>query len=166
VLDEVDAVDDVGVPCYLGEVEEEAEELDEEADADGLREVLVYGVSSVVICYAYRYSQKDSDHYACQHGQCCLLVMLAGEQAWILECSQGANYGELGAPENGIGLEMAHFAMCMCVVEGCPELGTTSLVSLAFTSLVGNDVLRAYLWFRGRRFRAIKGLGIGIWKIR
>jgi hypothetical protein len=128
VLDEVDAVDDVGVPCYLGEVDEEAEELDEEADADGLREVLVYGVSSVVICYAYRYSQKDSDHYACQHGQCCLLVMLAGEQAWILECSQGANYGELGAPENGIGLEMAHFAMCMCVVEGCPELGTTLLL--------------------------------------
>jgi hypothetical protein len=42
VLDKVDRVDDVGVPCYLGEVDEEAEELEEDADADGLDE----GVSS------------------------------------------------------------------------------------------------------------------------
>jgi hypothetical protein len=87
VLDEVDAVDDVGVPCYLGEVDEEAEELDEEADADGLREMLVCGVLYGLVSIAHRYSQEDSDHYACQHGQCCLLVMLAGEQAWVLECS-------------------------------------------------------------------------------
>jgi hypothetical protein len=87
VLDEVDAVDDVGVPCHLGEVDEEAEELDEEADADGLDGMLVCGVLYGLVLIAYWYGEKDSDHYACQHGQCCLLVVLAGEQAWILECS-------------------------------------------------------------------------------
>lgn len=59
----------------------------------------------------YGYSHKDSDHYACQHRQCCLLVVLAGKQSGIFESSQGANHGELGAPENGIGLKVAHLAM-------------------------------------------------------
>lgn len=119
----MDAVDDVGVPCYLGEVDEEAEELDEDADADGLGEVSVYRVLAIKILDTYWYSNKDSDSYTCQHCQCCLLVMLTGEQAWILESSQGANDGELGAPEDGIGFEVAHVAMYMCVVEDCKLLG-------------------------------------------
>lgn len=61
----------------------------------------------------YRYSHKDSDHYTCQHRQCCLLVVLAGKQSRIFESSQGAHDGELGAPKNGIGLKVAHIAMRM-----------------------------------------------------
>jgi hypothetical protein len=86
VLDEVDAFDDILVPCRLREIREEAEERDE-----------------------------DSDHYARQHCQCCLLVMLAGKQSRVFESSQGAHNGELGAPENGIGLKVAHLAMRMCL---------------------------------------------------
>jgi len=114
VLDEVDAVDYIGIPCPLGEIREETEELDEDADAGSLYTTLVGEALSGLQQSRYRYGYKDSNHYARQHGQCCLLVVLAGEQAGILECSQGANYGELGAPEDGIRLKVAHLAMCVC----------------------------------------------------
>lgn len=71
----------------------------------------------------YWNGHKDSDCYASQHCQCCLLVVFTGEQAWVFESSQGADDGELGAPEDGVGLEVAHGAMCMYVVEDCQVLG-------------------------------------------
>jgi hypothetical protein len=37
VLDEVYAFDNIGVPCDLREVDEETQELDQDADAGGLR---------------------------------------------------------------------------------------------------------------------------------
>jgi hypothetical protein len=40
MLDEVYSLDHVGVPCDLREVDEEAEELDQDTDAGGLRTVL------------------------------------------------------------------------------------------------------------------------------
>ena len=39
--------------------------------------------------------------------------MLAGEQTRVLECAQSTNDGELGTPEDGIGLEVAHVARCL-----------------------------------------------------
>jgi hypothetical protein len=39
-----------------------------------------------------------------------LFVVLAGEQARVFECPQSTNNGELGTPEDGIGLEVAHLA--------------------------------------------------------
>ena len=39
VFDEVDAVNYIGVPCYLREICKEAEELNEDADADSLRDM-------------------------------------------------------------------------------------------------------------------------------
>ena len=36
--------------------------------------------------------------------------MLASEQARVLECPQSTNNGELGTPQDGIGLEVAHVA--------------------------------------------------------
>lgn len=56
----------------------------------------------------YRNCNDDSDHNARQHGQCCLLVMLAGEQPWILQSAKRTHDGELGATQDGIGLEVAH----------------------------------------------------------
>ena len=73
---------------------------------------------SIILCpRTYRNSHKDSDHYARQHCQCCLLVMLASKQTGIFKSSQSAHDGKLGAPENGIGLKVAHLAMrmWMCV---------------------------------------------------
>jgi hypothetical protein len=116
VLDEVDAFDDILVPCRLREIREEAEERDEDANAGSLRENMS-GFEQLNMMHSkpYRYSHKDSDHYARQHCQCCLLVMLAGKQSRVFESSQGAHNGELGAPENGIGLKVAHLAMRMCL---------------------------------------------------
>jgi hypothetical protein len=115
VLDEVDAFDYILVPCRLREIREEAEERDQDTNAGGLRENMS-GFEQLNMMHSkpYRYSHEDSDHYACQHRQCCLLVMLAGKQSRVLECSQGAHDGELGAPKDGIGLKMAHLAMRMC----------------------------------------------------
>lgn len=75
----MDAVDYVGVPCYFGEINEEAEELDQDTNANSLTDVSVLEVSKKLSSKTYRYSQKDSDYYACQHGQSCLLVVLTGE---------------------------------------------------------------------------------------
>ena len=117
VLDEVDAFDYILVPCRLREIREEPEERDEDTNADRLHNMSGVEVLRALRSQTYRYSHKDSDHYARQHCQCCLLVMLAGEQSRIFECSQSAHDGELGAPENGIGLKVAHLAMrmWMCV---------------------------------------------------
>lgn len=49
----MDAIDNVGVPCYLREIDEEAEELNEDTDADGLREVLVCGVLITRLTFEY-----------------------------------------------------------------------------------------------------------------
>ena len=113
VLDEVDAFDYILIPCRLREIREEPEEQDEDTNADSLQDVSGSEVINVLRSQTHRYSHKDSDHYACQYRQCCLLVMLAGKQSGILESSQGAHDGELGAPKNGIGLEVAHLAMRM-----------------------------------------------------
>jgi len=115
VLDEVDAVNYIGVPCHLREICKEAEELNEDADADSLHDMSECEALVLLNPQTYRYSHKDSNHYARKHRQCCLLVMFAGEQAWVLECSQGANDGELSAPKDGIGLEVAHLAMRVCL---------------------------------------------------
>lgn len=117
VLDEVDAFDYILVPCRLREIREEPEERDEDTNADRLHNMSGVEVLRALRSQTYRYSHKDSDHYARQHCQCCLLVVLAGKQSGIFECSQGTHNGELGAPENGIGLKVAHLAMrmWMCV---------------------------------------------------
>jgi hypothetical protein len=47
VLDEVYALDHVGVPCDFGKVDEEAKELDQNADAGGLRDALEAGMMSL-----------------------------------------------------------------------------------------------------------------------
>lgn len=79
MLDEVYAVDYVGVPGYFGQINEEAEELDQDTNADSLSDVSVLEVFHTLASRRYRYSQKDSDHYSCQHGQSCLLVVLTSE---------------------------------------------------------------------------------------
>ena len=83
VLDEVDAFDYILVPCRLREIREEPEERDEDTNADSLRDKLEKEVSSILCPKTYRDSHKDSDHYARQHRQCCLLVVLAGKQSGI-----------------------------------------------------------------------------------
>jgi hypothetical protein len=47
MLDEVNAFDHVGIPCDFREVDKEAEELDQDADAGGLRYVLEAEMMSV-----------------------------------------------------------------------------------------------------------------------
>jgi hypothetical protein len=59
---------------------------------------------------AYRNGYEQSDDYARQYGQCGLFVVLAGEQAGVLECPQSTNNGELGTPQDGIRLEVTHVA--------------------------------------------------------
>ena len=117
MFDEVDAFNDILIPCRLREIREEPEERDEDTNADSLQDVSENEVLNASTPQPYRNSHKDSDHYARQHCQCCLLVMLAGKQAGVLESSQGAHDGELGAPEDGIGLKVAHLTMrmWMCV---------------------------------------------------
>jgi hypothetical protein len=114
VLDEVDAFDYILVPCRLRKIRKEAKERDEDTNAGSLHDMSVCVVLDVLRPQTYRDSHKDSDHYARQHCQCCLLVMLASKQPRIFESSQGAHNGELGAPENGVGLKVAHLAMRMC----------------------------------------------------
>lgn len=98
MLNEVDAFDYILIPCRLREVREEPEERDEDTNADSLQDVSGNEVLRVLHRQKYRDSHKDSDHDARQHCQCRLLVMLAGKQSGVLECSQGAHDGELGAP--------------------------------------------------------------------
>ena len=87
MLDEVDAFYYILVPRRLREIREEPEERDEDTNADSLQDVSETEMPSVLNSQSYRYSHKDSDHYARQHCQCCLLVVLAGEQSRIFECS-------------------------------------------------------------------------------
>jgi hypothetical protein len=62
VLDEVDAFDDILVPCRLREIREEAEEGDEDANAGSLRDNMSgFEQLNVMHSEPYRYSHKDSD---------------------------------------------------------------------------------------------------------
>lgn len=143
VLNEVDAFNYILVPCRLREIREEAEERDEDTNANRLHEMSDFELPSILHSETYRYSHKDSDHYAGQHRQCCLLVMLAGEQSGIFESSQGAHDGELSAPEDGIGLEVAHLAirMWMCVSINLKERrGESSICPFAGFHLFQYDV--------------------------
>lgn len=72
----------------------------------------------------YRNGHKQSNHKTGQHSQCCLFVVLACEQSWVLQSSQRTNDGELGATQDGIGFEVAHFQLAMPEVQRyCPRSG-------------------------------------------
>jgi hypothetical protein len=54
MLDEVDAFDHIGIPCDFREVDKEAEELDQDTDAGGLRGLLGAVMMDLELSKAYR----------------------------------------------------------------------------------------------------------------
>ena len=87
MLDELNAIDDIFVPSGVGEVGEEADKADDDADAPGWDpDYEAYG-------------------YACYDCYGCLAVVVAGEEAGVLEGAVGAYDCELGAAEDGVGFE-------------------------------------------------------------
>lgn len=119
MLEEVDAVEDFFVPAGGGEVGEEADEFEEEADTDGLLEARLAGDwEQCRATVSYRYGDQKPDGYTGQHREAGLLVMLIGEDVWILQCPKGAYDCELSATQNGIGLEVAHLGRCpSCIIR-------------------------------------------------
>jgi len=57
---------------------------------------------------AYWNGNQKANAYAGQHREAGLAVVLIGEDVRILQCSKGANDGELSATQDGIGIEVAH----------------------------------------------------------
>ena len=87
MLDKLNPLDDFFIPSGPGEVGEEPHDAEEQADAEG---------GDV---------EEEGDGEAEGDGETRLAVVGGGEEVGVLEGAVGADEGQLGAAEDGVGFE-------------------------------------------------------------